>query len=402
MSTVLKDATNGYIDETEFGVSEITENDTAIRAQGVYTESFAVPNPTGSIIAKYGNNYDPLTLGIGKQEISFPLNYLLQDGRELYYGWGKNSTVDKTAVVNPSGSTVITEYTFTVVTGTYVVGDTLTFTEAGNVTVTSTVVKVTVGATDTVTLIDAWTEVFTVAAEITGGYRHHITAMLKADGVRPQSRTFRVKTNGLTGERLIDLTGTLTQSMNINVNSDTSIGVSVSEGLIGTGVNPDATFTADAPIYRSGLGDTDQFILHSFMIDDTEVATYFKKLDISMTNSYITSHPNTSTIPNDYFLNTKNYELTFEMFPQDITFLIADYLLDKTVDKDIVIVLQRTVSTVVQTITFVFDTLETPFYEVSGKMQHPLEETSNWVMKAQPKSIDVIAINTSATLLADT
>ena len=254
-------------------------------------------------------------------------------------------------------------------------------------------------------------------------YTHTITGLLPSVGIELPSRTFHIQLESLTTDKLIDISGCITQSIDIG-GSAKDPGIKVKEKIVaqritdegGTQVLTGEVLTAAidytaAPAYMdSQLTSEDYYYLESIVLNiagggNVDITPFVDTWNINISNELLPRRSNSAGEDNygrsinnyvgAWYLKRRRYTITLNVLPSDETVLLWDSCQDQVTDNALTITFTRKKATGGETDNIVFDfdnnPAVCPVVDVTAIANFALANDNTWTFVLQPKAlVDIV------------
>ena len=245
---------------------------------------------------------------------------------------------------------------------------------------------------------------------------HVLTGIEPSDGNTLPSRTVHIESTGLTTQKVIDVAGCISESIEISGAKD-QVGILVKEKLIGQRIT-DENATTDlagvasatdeddakvqvAPAYADNTGLTveDFYYLKTIKHETNDITEWYEGWTIKITNEMIPRRANRAgtdnrnrTINNyvgDWYLKKRRYLVTLLLQANDDTKVIWDRMYQGTEDNTLEFVFHRNRASDANedVITWTFHATIAPVKELSGMVTLTNANDQSWHIVLQPKNL---------------
>lgn len=258
-----------------------------------------------------------------------------------------------------------------------------------------------------------------VEAGSDNAYTHTVTGITPATAVVLPSRTFHIQAESFTTDKLWDICGVVTQSLDLGWTSRDP-GIKVKERLVAQRITDEGgsqaltgevlTAAIDysaAPAYMDAeLTPEDYYYLEFIKVNiagagDTDITGDIVGGNLQIKNEFVprrsnsTDEDNYGRSMNNYagawYLKKRRYALTLNVYPTDNTIKLLNSQTDQVTDNAVTIQLTRTKATggATDTILFNFDNNPAicPVTDVTAMSHFALANDTTWTFILQPKAL---------------
>ena len=266
-------------------------------------------------------------------------------------------------------------------------------------------------------------------------YVHTITGT-ETGAVIGKSRYAHIETDGLTSDKIVDVTGIVTEKIDIgwddeiigifaketlmaqrivdetattNLLGQTSGGSSDDEGSTGGATSKAIVYTA-GPAFSSGVTEETSYRIEFFKFGATDIISQIQTGNIRITNKIEPSYSNRNlgktdnygksinAFPSAMYLINRRIGISITCLPNDDIMTLYERLNNGTLDNDITIQFTRSVGGNTHTILFTFDTTYCPVMDISGLVGFALENNILWTLVFFPKNVTITVTDADATI----